>query len=180
MENLFSKAGKEILIKSVVQAIPQYAISIFKIPISICKSIERRIAPFWWKNSEAKTGLHWRRWGLIKSRKDTGGLDFKDMATFNKALLGKQAWRLAQNEKSLWSIVLKGIYFPHRSFLQAERGSRPSWGWQSILHGRETISGSVKWSNGTGQSINIREDCWLKRESLEVQQTNQTPRKWRN
>jgi len=41
-ENLISKDGKEILIKSVVQAIPQYAMSIFKILVSLCRSIEKK------------------------------------------------------------------------------------------------------------------------------------------
>jgi len=39
-EKLLSKAGKEILTKAVVHALPQYAMSIFKIPISVCKAIE--------------------------------------------------------------------------------------------------------------------------------------------
>jgi len=45
-ENLISKGGKEILIKSVVQAIPQYTISIFKISMSTCISIEKKIMHF--------------------------------------------------------------------------------------------------------------------------------------
>jgi len=57
-EKLLSKAGKEILIKAVVQALPQYAISIFKIPISICKAIEQRIATFWWKQNDSKRGMY--------------------------------------------------------------------------------------------------------------------------
>jgi hypothetical protein len=48
-ERLISKAGKEILLKSVVQAVPQYVMSVFKIPVSICKAIEKKIANFWWK-----------------------------------------------------------------------------------------------------------------------------------
>lgn len=43
---LISKGGKEILLKSVVQALPHYAMSIFKLPMSICKSIEKSIAKF--------------------------------------------------------------------------------------------------------------------------------------
>lgn len=90
-ERLISKAGKEILIKSVVQALPQYAMSIFKIPISICRAIEKMIASFWWKNCESKVGLHWKRWDILKTRKDEGGMGFRDLITFNRAMLGKQA-----------------------------------------------------------------------------------------
>jgi len=57
-ENLFSKAGKEILLKIVVQAIPRYAMSIFKLPISLCKSIEQRIARFWWQTDKNNAGIH--------------------------------------------------------------------------------------------------------------------------
>jgi len=43
-ENLISKGGKEILLKSMVRALPQYVMSIFKILVSICKSVEQKIA----------------------------------------------------------------------------------------------------------------------------------------
>jgi len=45
-EKLISKVRKEVLIKTVIQALPQYAMSIFKIPTSICRAIEKRIASF--------------------------------------------------------------------------------------------------------------------------------------
>lgn len=45
-EQIISKASEEILLKTVVQALPHYAMSIFKIPVSICKDIERKIANF--------------------------------------------------------------------------------------------------------------------------------------
>lgn len=37
-----SKASKEILLKTVAQAIPNYAISIFLLPLTLCSDLEKR------------------------------------------------------------------------------------------------------------------------------------------
>lgn len=91
-EKLLSKAGKEVLLKTVIQALPQYAMSVFKIPISICKTIEQKIASFWWKTNEKKEDIHWKQWNLLKTRKDRGCMGFRDLLSFNRAMLGKWAW----------------------------------------------------------------------------------------
>lgn len=142
---------------------PQYTVSSFKVPVSICRAMERKIASFWWRKNNSETGLHWKKWEPLKTRKDTGGLGFRDLLSFNRATLGKQAWRLMQNNSALWSRIVKGIYFPHCSFQNAEKRTRSSWGWQSLLMGRDAISPSVMWSVGNGENILIREDKWLKR-----------------
>ena len=45
---LLSQAGREVLIKSVIQAIPTYTMGCFKIPIGLCNEIETMIKKFWW------------------------------------------------------------------------------------------------------------------------------------
>lgn len=162
-ESLLSKGGKEILLKSVVQAIPQYAMSIFRIPTSICRSIEQKVARFWWQKDSTKAGIHWKSWPVLKRSKQSGGLGFRDLQDFNKAMLGKQAWRLVQNPTALWSTLFKGLYFHSTDFNHAKRGSRPSWGWRSILVGRESILPHLRWSVGNGQSIQVKQDRWLPR-----------------
>jgi len=99
----------------------------------------------------------------VKLRKDRGGMGFRDLLTVNKALLGKQAWRLVKNPDALWSKLLKGLYFCRKDFWHADKGTKPSWGWQILLQGREAIADSVRWSIGNGQNVNIRTDRWLKR-----------------
>ena len=47
-EKLLSQAGKEVMIKAVVQSIPTYSMSVFKLPVSMCKDIEVMIRKFWW------------------------------------------------------------------------------------------------------------------------------------
>ena len=46
-EKMLSKAGKEILIKAVVQAIPSYTMSCFKLPDSLSEDLMSLIRNFW-------------------------------------------------------------------------------------------------------------------------------------
>ena len=45
-EKLLSQAGKEVMIKAVIQSIPAYSMSVFKLPTSLRKEIEMMIRRF--------------------------------------------------------------------------------------------------------------------------------------
>ena len=47
-EKLLSQAGREVLLKAVVQAIPTFPMSCFKLPIGLCHDIEAMIRKLWW------------------------------------------------------------------------------------------------------------------------------------
>lgn len=49
--NTLSAAGKEILIKSVLQAVPQYVMMVFKLPKNLCKRMASVITKFWWSHN---------------------------------------------------------------------------------------------------------------------------------
>ncbi|XP_031101793.1 uncharacterized protein LOC116005692 [Ipomoea triloba] len=47
-KNMLSKVGKEILLKSIAQALPTYAMSIYFLPISFYERLERIMNEYWW------------------------------------------------------------------------------------------------------------------------------------
>ncbi|XP_055809510.1 uncharacterized protein LOC129879800 [Solanum dulcamara] len=46
--SILSRTGKEILLKTVVQAIPNFLMSLFALSIDTCLTIERAMNDFWW------------------------------------------------------------------------------------------------------------------------------------
>ena len=45
---MLSKAGKEVLIKAIVQAIPTYTMGVFQLPVKLCDELNSLCAKFWW------------------------------------------------------------------------------------------------------------------------------------
>lgn len=136
-EKLLNQAGKEILIKAIIQAIPSYAMSIIRFPKNFCKYICSRIAQFWWCGNGRDSGMHWKAWNSLTENKKEGGMGFKDFNAMNSAHLAKQAWRAIQNPEALWVQILQSIYHLGSYFFHSTRKRNDSWVWASILHGRD-------------------------------------------
>lgn len=56
--HFLSLAGKEILIKAVFQVIPTYCMSVFSLPISLCKELNGLMQRFWWGHKENNSKIH--------------------------------------------------------------------------------------------------------------------------
>ncbi|KAH9695348.1 putative reverse transcriptase/RNA-dependent DNA polymerase [Citrus sinensis] len=160
---LFSSGGREVLIKAVAQAVPAYAMSVFKLPASICEDIQKAIARFWWGSSSDRRGIHWAKWEKLCQAKMRGGMGFRDFSCFNQALIAKQGWRIIQHPESLMARVLKAKYFNQSSFMEAKLGSRPSFVWRSILWGRQIMQKGLRWKIGSGNQVCIYKSNWLPR-----------------
>ncbi|XP_030478322.2 uncharacterized protein LOC115695396 [Cannabis sativa] len=159
-EKFFSRAGKETLIKAVVQAIPSFAMSSFKVPKSICSKIQSLIAKFWW-GSQGTNKIHWKNWDSISVSKFFGGLGFRILSSHNQALLAKQAWRTWNDRNSLLHSVLKARYFKNSDFMNAPSGHNSSFTWRSILWGRHLLQKGLVWKIGTGTSIPLSAPNWI-------------------
>ncbi|KAG7556816.1 Zinc knuckle CX2CX4HX4C [Arabidopsis suecica] len=156
-----SQGGKEILLKSIAMALPVYAMTCFKLPISLCKSLTSIMMNFWWNNLQDTRKIHWLSWQKLTMPKMLGGIGFRDLQIFNQALLAKQAWRLLHDKDSLFFKVFKSRYFQNSDFLNAPFGTRPSYAWRSILHGRSLLKEGLKRVIGNGANTNVWIDDWI-------------------
>jgi len=120
-----SEAGKEILIKTVALSLPVYTMNCFKLPKGICDDINRLLASYWWSKSSDKRSMHWMAWKRLTIPKNEGGLGFRDIECFNKAMLAKQVWRILQAPSSLLTRLLRGRYFETTNILNARTGGSP-------------------------------------------------------
>ena len=127
-----SKGGKEVLIKSILLALPTYVMSSFLLPLAICENLASDIAQFWWSSTSPKRGIHWAKWEKLCLPRQEGGIGFRMIYEFNLAFLAKQLWRLVQYPDSLVARVLKGRYYRSSSPLRTISVSSPSYVWTSI------------------------------------------------
>jgi hypothetical protein len=157
-----SMAGKEILVKSVLQAVGTYPMGCFQFSQGQCGELSA-VSRFWWGDLENKSRVHWISWNRMCTMKRSGGMGFRDYGDFNQALLAKQAWRMATNPDSLCARVLKARYFGDGDFMSARCPKRSSFTWKSILYGRELLKEGVVWRIGSGEKIKALEDNWIPR-----------------
>ncbi|CAJ2644561.1 unnamed protein product [Trifolium pratense] len=158
-----SKAGKEIMIKSVFQAIPAYVMSMFILPSSFIDDIEKMINAFWWGGGNGNSkGIHWLAWERLACPKDKGGLGFRNFEAFNMAMVAKQAWKILQNPDTLVARLMKARYFPRSTVLEASLGYNPSFAWRSIWKARQVLLLGCRWRIGGGDKIHVMTDPWLR------------------
>jgi hypothetical protein len=158
---LMSFAGKEMMIKSVLQAKAIYPMSYFNLSKGTCTKITSILAKWWWAGCLDKKSMHWLAWDKIAIPKGQGGMGFRDMAAFNVALLGKQGWRLIISPDSLCARVLRARYYHDKPFMEASAPRTASRTWRAILVGREALAKGIIKRVGTGESISIWDDNWI-------------------
>ncbi|XP_059451112.1 uncharacterized mitochondrial protein AtMg00310-like [Corylus avellana] len=138
-EKFLSQAGNEVLLKAVIQAIPTYTMSVFQLPKAVCKEINSMMSQFWWGHKENDSKMAWMSWEKLGIAKAKGGMGYRDLESFNMALLAKQGWRLLQYPDSLVAKVFQQKYYPQGTFLNVQLGRSP-FTWRSIWNARALLN----------------------------------------
>ncbi|XP_075654773.1 putative mitochondrial protein AtMg00310 [Castanea sativa] len=151
----------EFLIKAVAQTIPTYTMRVFLLPMKLCDELNALCAWFWYGLIREERKIHWKSWSVLTQSKKVGGMGFRDLRSFNLAILAKQGWRLLQNQESLVYQCFKARYFPHCSLLEAADSPNNSYVWKSIMVGQPVLKTSSCLRVGDGSSISPLCDKWI-------------------
>ena len=129
--------------------------SCFDLTKALCDDISARIYRYWWAQQDNEKKMHWISWQTLASRKDRGGLGYRDLHLLNLAMLGRQVWRLVQNPESLCARLLKAIYWPNGDIMEAKEGLGISYTWRSLIRGLKAMEKGMIWRVGDGEQSRI-------------------------
>ncbi|KAL4296377.1 hypothetical protein GQ457_12G000140 [Hibiscus cannabinus] len=157
---LLSFSGREVLIKSIAQALPQYVMSCYLLPCSSVEEMSRSIRRFWWSGKGSARGWPLVAWDDICLPKAAGGIGFKDLHLFNIALLGKQLWRLLSTPDSLLCRTLRAKYFPDGDLFGAPAPARSSFAWKGLHRAMLRLRDGFFWTLGVNSQVRLFRDRW--------------------
>ncbi|KAL9299277.1 hypothetical protein AtEden1_Chr2g0230831 [Arabidopsis thaliana] len=110
---------------------------------------------------QKKKKMSWISWKKMTKSFRTVGLGFRDISTFNKALLAKISWRLLTKPSSLIAKVLVGKYCKFSTLLNCSVPNTPSHVWLSICLGRDLLKAQLGKLIGSGETTHIWRTPWL-------------------
>lgn len=105
-----SFAGRITLAKSIVAPLLTYTMQTTLLPKYVCLKLEKLNRDFIWGMRENGSSCHTIAWDQFCLPKEDGGLGFRDLHDFNRALLMKLGWGLIKNREALWVQVVPHKY----------------------------------------------------------------------
>jgi hypothetical protein len=154
--SLLSYAGRCQLIKSVVQSMMIYSITIYSWPISLIKELEKYLRNFLWSGN-----LNIRKFVTVSlktvcSPLDEGGLGIKSLSSLNQASNLKLFWDL-MNTDNHWATFLRSRVVRTHGFINYHIHSSIWSGLKSIAY---LFMENTRWQLGDGNKINFWIHDW--------------------
>ncbi|XP_026417376.1 uncharacterized protein LOC113312857 [Papaver somniferum] len=101
-----SKGGRIILVNIVLSSFPIYYLSLFQLPKSVEKEMERIMRHFILGGSKTVKKKGWVGWDRDNTSKENGDVGIKKLNIMNKALHAKCIWRYGNEKDALWRKVV--------------------------------------------------------------------------
>ena len=174
---LLSRAGRLVLIKSVLNSLPLYYLGIFKMPKKVIKKINSLQSRFFWGLKDRGRSIPLVKWDISQKPKKLGGLGVGDLVVKNAALLFKWWWKFSSEGWPLWKQVVCACNNIDMETPITIKGSGKTGGpWTAISnigslnqHIDRISNYGIMQKVGNGQNTRFWEDVWLGELSLREQ-----------
>eukprot|EP00253_Pinus_taeda_P012119 PITA_12119 len=160
-----SRAGRLVLIKSVLEATPVFWMALAWIPRHILGRLKHLCNRYLWNGNQDKRLFAWISWQKITMPKKWGGWGLKDLPAFARALAAKMGWALLTSQ-NLWAHVIYHKYIWPQDIM--ERARLPSWSskgcssiWKALIHSLPLIRDNLVWRINDGTLGRIGMDPWI-------------------
>ncbi|XP_057739856.1 uncharacterized protein LOC130956947 [Arachis stenosperma] len=169
-----NKAGKLVLIKSVLNSLPVYYLSLYKMPKGVADRIIGLQRRFQWSKEDGNNGIPMVKWEVVQAPKKLGGLGVGDALIRNAALLFKWWWRFSKEDCPLWKKIVCSCNQLDPTVMLSNQPVRPRGGpWKDICQlnikdqqARDMMIRGLLMEVGNGRNIRFWEDAWLQDGSL--------------
>jgi len=158
---VLSYAGRAELIKSILQGIQCFWLSILPIPVAVIDRILKLCRHFLWDSSHSLVA-----WKEVCLPKIEGGLGIKDLRCWNLALLAKVLWDFHCKKDTLWVRWVSHVYLGIYSIWDRSAKKDDSPLLKKILFIRDSI---LQKEGSVSAAINLLES-WRDGDSIKIQQ----------
>ncbi|KAJ9535488.1 hypothetical protein OSB04_un001387 [Centaurea solstitialis] len=156
-----SFGGRKQLIISVLQSLQLYWMGVFVFPSGVIHELESLFRDFLWAQGESSRGRCKVAWSLVCRPTECGGLGFRRLAAWNRALISRNLWAIVSNRDCLWVKWVRQISLRDMIFWSARKTNRWSWVLRKMMGIREEMRRYVSVRIGNGLTTNAWEDSWL-------------------
>lgn len=161
--NYLSMAGRVTLAESVIGYMSSYAMKHTKIPLTICKELEKAQQAFVWGDKPGERKSRMISKDTICLPKEHGGLGICKFYIMNEADLMKLIWGFINEPEKLWVQVIKGKYQNIINFTEGVVESREadSFLWRSLKPLWPCVMENTIISLGDGSNTLFWKDRWI-------------------
>lgn len=136
-----SYAGRLCLVQSVLYSILRFWCSLIFIPMAVLNTVQSLCRDYLWSGDSAKK--HYPiAWEQVCQPREKGGLDFKELLSWNKALLSAYITCLTQEPRSsdsLWMRWVRAHKLQNQSIWDCAKKDMDSAFWRDLLALRDEL-----------------------------------------
>jgi hypothetical protein len=130
--NSLSMGGRTVLINSSLSNTATHHMSMFLMPLTTIKRMDKVRRKFFWQGGQLKKKYHLVKWNKICKSKKKGGLGMKNLRKMNISLLCKWWWML-EKEEGLWQEIVRKKYIRQSPICLIKEKMSDSPRWKDLL-----------------------------------------------